>query len=82
MSSTGRQNRFLTDVDFMNIPLRTPRYEVNPLRNIPYKLRWRVSRNAVYWFDLKFAQDEGLVFWHTASRLLRLLGKNGQKKFG
>ena len=62
----------LTDVDLMSIPLGTPRYKMNPPKKIPYKIQLGTLHNAVYLFDLKFTQDEGVVFWHTTSKAMKL----------
>ena len=34
---------------------------------VPYRTNWKVYLNAVYWINLKSAQDRGLVIWQTNS---------------
>ena len=37
---------------------------------LPRKLRWRRAHDAVYWFDLKLAEYEGLTFRQTLSNAI------------
>ena len=32
---------------------------------VPYKSKWKRHHDAIYWFDLKIAQDKGLIFRET-----------------
>ena len=53
----GRQTVFFTAVDPMNEPQSDKLYDVNQSRVEPHRRKWEVFQNAVYWFNLKSAQD-------------------------
>ena len=42
-------------------------YDVMKPRKFLYKTESKVYQDAVYWIDLKSAQDKGLAFWQTRS---------------
>ena len=42
-------------------------YDVMKPRKFLYKTEWKVNQDAVFWINLKSAQDEGLAFWQTRS---------------
>ena len=60
-----RQTCFFTAVDPNNVSMLTLRYEPNESRNVPYKLKWIRLHDAIFLFDVKVAQDEGLLFWQS-----------------
>ena len=35
-----------------------------------YRMKWKRHHDSVYWFDLKTAQDQGLVLWKTMSHAI------------
>ena len=39
---------------------------------LQYKLKWKRHHDAIHWFDLKIAQNEGLIFWETLSNVIIL----------
>ena len=61
----GRQTCCFTAVGAMEISMLTPRYEPIEPRTIPYKSKWWRMHNAVFWFDLRPAQNKGMVCWQT-----------------
>ena len=56
----------------MNINMLIPRVEQGKPGMLPFKFKWRRAHHAAYWFDLKIAQDKGLVFWQTISNAMLL----------
>ena len=54
-----------TAVDPLSEPDVELSYDTGKPRMVPYRLKWERHHDAVYWFDLKIAQDKGLVLWHT-----------------
>ena len=65
--NTGRRTCFFTAVDPMNEPREVPSNEIDVPRIVPYKTDWRHPEDAVYWFDLPLAHNQGLVFRQTIS---------------
>ena len=51
----------------MKEPARDQPYDVKDPRLVPYRTKWNVSQNEVFWIDLKSAQDRGLIFWQMRS---------------
>ena len=68
----GRQTVFFTAVKTMNEQRRDQPYDVKEPRVVPYRTRWKVYQNAVYWINLKSAQDRGLEFWQKNSNAIIL----------
>ena len=58
---------FFTAVDPRSEPQSDEPYDVAAPRVVPYRTNWKVYQNAVYWINLKSAQDRGLVIWQTNS---------------
>ena len=54
----GRQACFFAAVDPMNIPMLTPLSKKNEPQMKPYNMKWR---SAVFWFDLRTAQEKRLT---------------------
>ena len=69
---TGRQTCFFTAVDPMEISVLTPRYELNGPRKIAYTLKWGRMHNAIFWSDLRLAQNSGLDSWQTINNAITL----------
>ena len=61
------QTVFFAAVDPRNEPHRVEPYDVKGPRMVPHRTSWKASQNAVYWINLKSAQDRGLIFWQTNS---------------
>ena len=49
----GRQTVFFTAVDRVNEAQKDQPYVVSEPRVVPYRTKWRVHQNAVFWIDLK-----------------------------
>ena len=62
-TSEDRQTCFFTAVDPSRKPDVNPWYESGQSRMVPCRMTWKRHHDSVYWFDLKIAQDKGLVFW-------------------
>ena len=41
-------------------------------RLVPYKQKWNVHQDTVYWVDIQFAQRKGLIFYHRRSNAVIL----------
>ena len=68
----GRQAVFFTAVNRMTEPQKDEPYDVTKPRKVPYKTKWNVYQDAVYWINLKNAQEKGLAFWQTRSNAVIL----------
>ena len=73
----NRSSRGTTDVlhcrrDPMEVSMVTPRHEPKEPGKKPYTLRCRLTHSAAHWFDLRFVQHEGLVFWQTITDAIML----------
>ena len=53
----------------MNEPQDDELYDVT---EVPYRTKWKVFQNAVYWINLKGAQDNGVVPGQTHSSAMIL----------
>ena len=49
-------------------------YKEDEPRNIHYLFKWRPAHHAVYWFDLRLAQNRGLELWQTINNAIILYG--------
>ena len=45
-------------------------HAIDETRFVPDKINWKISLDAVYWFDLKIAQILGPVFWQMISNAI------------
>ena len=84
----GRQTCCFTGVDPLHEPRVDPRHTTDQPRLVLFTFYWRRHQDAGYWFDLKIAQEKGLILWqnnfpcHHSQRLdaSRVLGKSGEKR--
>ena len=51
----------------MNELREVPSCEIDVSKIVPYKNNWRHLQDAMFWFDLQLAQNQGSVFWQTIS---------------
>ena len=65
----GRQTVFLTAVDPVNEHLTK---EQHYHRVVPYKSKWKVHENEVYWVNVPVAQKKALTFYQTQSNAMIL----------
>ena len=61
----GRQTCFLTAVGPMDESMLTLRYEPSKPRQVPHNRLWAVTHKAARWFDVRPAQNKGLVLSQT-----------------
>ena len=66
-SKEGRQTVMFTAEDPVNEPQEDEPYYVTKPRQVPYRTRLKVHQNAIFWINLKSAQDNGLAFWQNRS---------------
>ena len=69
-SKEGRQAVLFTAVDLMNEPQRDGPHDVKKPRTVTYETKWKACQNALYWINLKRAQDRG--FYIMANDFLKL----------
>ena len=67
VAKKGRQTVFFTAVDPMHELLGEQDYDVSKPRIVPYKSKWKVHQNAIYWVNLPVAQKKGLTSYQTPS---------------
>ena len=65
---------FFTAIDPMVATMLALQYKEDEPRNIHYLFQWRPAHHAVYWFDLRLAQNRGLEFWQTINNAIILYG--------
>ena len=68
----GRQIVSFTSVDPMSESQKDEPHDVTKPRQVPYRTRWKVNQDAVYWINLTSAQEKGLAFWQTRSNAMVL----------
>ena len=70
-SSRERQTVFFTAVNPMHKNHQDPiELDLTKPRLAPYKQKWKVHQDAVYWVDLQLAQRKGLKFYQTRSNAI------------
>ena len=66
----GRQTVFFTAEDPKSDSQKEEYQEVSKPRMVQYKTKWKVFHDAIWWINLRTAQDEGLEFWQTRSNAI------------
>ena len=65
-SGNERQTVFFTAVNPMKKEHRDPQeLDLTKPRLAPYKQKWKVHQDTVYWVDIQLAQRKGFKFYHT-----------------
>ena len=67
----GKQTVFFTAVDPMSDSHEEEHRDVSKPRKVQYKTQWKVFQEAaIFWMNLRNAQDKGLEFWKTRSNAI------------
>ena len=66
----GRQTVFFTALDPMSGEPEEEYQDLSRPRKVQYKSKWKIIQDAIFWTNLKKAQDKGLQFWQTRSHAL------------
>ena len=62
--------RFSRAVDLSSEPDVDPPYEIVQPTMVPHRTKWKRHHDSEYGFDLKIAQDTGLICWQTLSNAI------------
>ena len=68
----GQQIVFFSALDPLGDELDQEYQDSPKPRKVQYKSKWKVTQDAIFWINLRKAQDEGLTFWQTRSHAVIL----------
>ena len=75
----GRETVFYTVLDPLGNEPDEEYEDLSKPRKVQYKSKWRVTQDAIYWINLRKAQDQELTFWQTRSHAIIFLRLNASR---